>query len=99
MKGAVRREKGRTRGSLFLLKEKHLVFTGGGTDGGLLGRGEGGYDGGEDHVWALGGVDGRVDAASAVVRDQGHGLPVVGIQAGVQRRLIVVTAPDERLAR
>lgn len=79
------------------LKEKHLVFTGAGTDGGLLGGGEGSYDGGEHHVWALGGVDGLVEAASAVVLDQGGGLPVVGVQAGMQRRLVVVAAADERL--
>lgn len=38
-----------------------------------------------------------MEAASAVVRDQGDGLPVVGVQAGAQRRLVVVAAPDERL--
>lgn len=82
----------------FVLKKKHLVFTGGGPDAAFLGGGEGGDDGGEDHVWALGGVDGRVKAASAVVRDQRDGLAVVGVQAGAQRGLVVVAAADERLA-
>lgn len=82
----------------FFLKKKHLVFTGGGPDRGVLGGGEGGDDGGKDHVRALGGVDGCVEATSAVVLDQGGGLPVVGVQAGAQRGLVVVAAADERLA-
>lgn len=101
MRGAVKEGEGeddrRFGCFFFFLKEKHLVFTGAGTDGGLLGGGEGSYDGGEDHVWALGGVDVLVEAASAVVLDQGDGLPVVGVQAGMQRRLVVVAAADERL--
>lgn len=83
---------------VFFLKKKHLVFTGGGPNGGVLGGREGGDDGGEDHVGALGSVDGRVEATSAVVRDQGDGLPVVGVEAGAQRGLVVVAAADERLA-
>lgn len=75
-----------------------MVFTGGGPDRGVLGGREGGDDGGKDHVRALGGVDGRVEAASAVVLDQWDGLPVVGVQARVQCGLVVVAAADERLA-
>lgn len=81
-----------------LLNEEHLVFTGGGTRGGFRSGGEGGYDGGKDDVWALGGVDGRVQAPGAVVLHQRDGLPVVGVQTGAQRRLVVVAAADERLA-
>lgn len=81
-----------------VLKKKDSVFTGGGLDGGVLGGGEGGDDGGKDHVGAQGGVDGRVEAAGAVVLDQGDGLPVVGVQARAQRGLVVVAAADERLA-
>lgn len=81
-----------------LLNEEHLVFTGGGTRRGFRSGGEGGYDGGKDDVWALGGVDGRVQAPGAVVLHQRDGLPVVGVQTGAQRRLVVVAAADERLA-
>lgn len=80
------------------LNEEHLVFTGGGTCGGFRSGGEGSYDGGKDDVWALSGVDGRVQAPGAVVLHQRDGLPVVGVQTGAQRRLVVVTAADERLA-
>lgn len=76
-----------------------MVFTGGGTSGGFRGSREGSYDGGKDDVWALGGVDGRVQAPGTVVLHQRDGLPVVGVQTGAQRRLIVVTATDEWLAR
>lgn len=81
-----------------LLNEEHLVFTGGGTRRGFRSGGEGGYDGGKDDVWALSGVDGRVQAPGAVVLHQRDGLPVVGVQTGAQRRLVVVAAADERLA-
>lgn len=74
-----------------------MVFTGGGTGGGFLGGGEGSYDRGEDDVRALGGVDGRVEAPGAVVLHQRGGLPVVGVQPGAQRRLVVVAAAYERL--
>lgn len=75
-----------------------MVFTGDGSGGDFRGGGEGGQDGGEDHVGALGGVDGRVQAPGPVVGDQRGRLPVVRVQAGVQRRLVVVAAADERLA-
>lgn len=81
------------------LNEEHLVFTGGGTDRGFCGGGEGSYDWGEDYVRALSGVDGRVEASGAVVLHQRDGLPVVGVQTGAQRRFVVVAAADERLTR
>lgn len=76
-----------------------MVFTGRCTGGDFRGGGEGGDDGGEDDVGALSGIDGRVQAPGAVVVHQRDRLPVVGLQAGVQRRLVVVTAAHERLAR
>lgn len=75
-----------------------MVFTGGGTSWSFRGSGEGGYDGGEDDVWALGGVDGRVQTPGTVVLHQRDGLPVVGVQTGAQCRLVVIAAADERLA-
>lgn len=75
-----------------------MIFTGGSPDGDVLGGGEGGNDGSEDHVGAHGGVDGRVEAAGTVVLDQWDGLPMVGVQAGAQRGLVVVAAADEWLA-
>lgn len=80
------------------LNEEHLVFTGDGTGGDFRGSGEGSDDGGEDNVWAQGGVDGHVQASGTVVLHQRGRLPVVGLQTGVQRRLVVVAAADERLA-
>lgn len=73
-----------------------MVFTGGGAG---RGGGEGGHDGGEHHAGALGGVHRRVQAPGAVVLHQGGRLPVVGVQAGAERRLVVVAAADQRLAR
>lgn len=81
-----------------MLNEEHSVFTGDGSGGDFRGVGEGGHDGGEDEVGALGGVDGRVQPPGAVVVDQRHRLPVVGLQARVKRLLVVVAAPHERLA-
>lgn len=81
------------------LNEEHSVFTGDGASGGFCGGGEGGDDGGEHHAGVLGGVDGRVQTPGAVILHQGDRLPVVGVQAGVERRLVVVAAADERLAR
>lgn len=61
------------------------------------GSGECRYDGGEDDVRVLGGVDGRVQSPGSVVLHQRDRLTVVGVQAGPQRRLVVVTAADEWL--
>lgn len=77
-----------------------MVLTGGGgAAGGFRGGGEGGDNRGEDNVGFLGGVNGCVQTPGAVVFDQRGGLPVVGVQTGAQRRLVVVAAADERLAR
>lgn len=98
MKGKKRTsQKGEGKDERRFLNEEHLVFTGGGTDGGFLGRGEGSYDWGKDHIWALGSINGRVEAPGAVVLHQGGGLPVVAVQTGAQGCLIVVAAADERL--
>lgn len=79
-----------------VLNEEHLVFTG--CCARSRGGGEGGYDGREDDVGALGGVHSRVQALGAVVLHQREGLPVVGVQAGAQRGFVVVAAADEWLA-
>lgn len=60
------------------------------------GGGEGGYDGSEDNVGALGGVHGGVQPLGAVILHQREGLPVVGVQAGAERGFVVVAAADER---
>lgn len=99
MEGRKKTPKGRREGRKRVLNEEHLVFTGGGTGGAFRGSGEGSYDRGEDDVRALGGVDGRVEAPGAVVLHQRGGLPVVGVQPGAQRRLVVVAAAYERLTR
>lgn len=39
-----------------------------------------------------------MEAPGTVVLHQRDGLPVVGVQTGAQRRLVVVAAADERLA-
>lgn len=78
------------------LNEEHLVFTGGGSGGDFCGSGESSYDGGEDDIWAPRGIDGRVQTPGAVVLHQRDSLPVVGIQAGAQCLLVVITAADER---
>lgn len=65
----------------------------------LGGGAESSYDGGEHNVGLLGGVDGRVQPPGLVVLDQRERLPVVGVQTGPQRRLVVVAAADQRLTR
>ena len=80
------------------LDEEHMVFTGGGADGGFRVSREGSDDGGKDHAGALGCVHGGVQAAGAVVVDERHRLAVVGFQARVQRLLVVVTALHQGLA-
>ena len=84
-------------GQSFFLNEEHLVFTGGSAGRDFRGGGESRYDGGEDDVGVLGGVDGRVKTPGSVVLHQRDSLTVVGVQAGLQRRLVVVAAADERL--
>ena len=75
-----------------------MVLTGRGTGGDFRGDGERSHDGSEDDVWFLSCVDGRVKAPGSVVLHQRERLPVVGLQTGVQRRLVVVAAADEWLA-
>lgn len=81
------------------LNEEHLVFTGCGTSGHFRGGGERGYDGGEDDVWALGSVDGRVQTPGTVVLHQRGRLPVVGFQARAQGVLVVIAAADQWFTR
>lgn len=81
------------------LNEEHLVFTGCGTSGNFRGGGERGYDGGEDYVWVLGSVDGRVQTPGTVVLHQRGRLPVVGFQARAQGVLVVIAAADQGLTR
>lgn len=93
------RSEQRRRDRKSCLNEEHLVFTGGGAGRDFCSSREGGHDWSQHHIRALGCVDGCVDASGAVVLHQGGRLPVVGVQTRAERRLVVVAAADERLAR